>query len=147
MKRPVVILLVLAAICVIVIPFWALADKGSEDASPQPVASQYEQGQQLFQINCGTCHTLAAAGTDGVVGPNLDTLFSSQNDVSSTETTVLQTIQHGLNGRMPAGIVRGQQAREISEFVANNVNYISAPTTSTSTTSGSSSGATTGAGG
>jgi mono/diheme cytochrome c family protein len=144
MKRPVVILLVIAAVCVVVIPFWALADKGSSDAAPIPVASQYKQGQQLFQINCGTCHTLQAAGTDGVVGPNLDTLFSSQNDVGSTESTVLTTIQHGLNGRMPAGIVRGEQAKEIAAFVANNVNYISAPTTSTPTSTTSS---TTGSGG
>ena len=28
-----------------------------------------EEAKMLFATNCGTCHTLAQAGTDGVVGP------------------------------------------------------------------------------
>jgi len=31
-------------------------------------------GKQLFQEKCGSCHTLADAGTTGTVGPNLDQL-------------------------------------------------------------------------
>jgi cytochrome c oxidase subunit II len=30
------------------------------------------QGKELFTQQCGSCHTLADAGTDGQVGPNLD---------------------------------------------------------------------------
>jgi cytochrome c oxidase subunit 2 len=30
------------------------------------------QGQELFAQQCGSCHTLAEAGTEGQVGPNLD---------------------------------------------------------------------------
>jgi cytochrome c oxidase subunit 1 len=30
------------------------------------------QGKQVFTSNCGGCHTLKDAGTDGAVGPNLD---------------------------------------------------------------------------
>ena len=39
----------------------------------------------MFATNCGTCHTLAAAGTDGVVGPDLDELLvpSGTNTPSS----------------------------------------------------------------
>jgi cytochrome c6 len=29
-------------------------------------------GKEIFTANCGTCHTLADAGTTGTVGPNLD---------------------------------------------------------------------------
>ena len=29
-------------------------------------------GKQVFTANCGSCHTLAKAGTSGSVGPNLD---------------------------------------------------------------------------
>ena len=32
------------------------------------------KGKAIFLSNCGSCHTLAAAGTTGTVGPNLDTL-------------------------------------------------------------------------
>ena len=31
-----------------------------------------EQGKTVFTSNCGGCHTLATAGTNGQVGPNLD---------------------------------------------------------------------------
>lgn len=31
-------------------------------------------GKTIFTSNCGSCHTLAAAGTSGAVGPNLDQL-------------------------------------------------------------------------
>ena len=31
-------------------------------------------GQQLFTDNCSSCHTLAAAGASGKVGPDLDQL-------------------------------------------------------------------------
>ena len=31
-----------------------------------------QNGQKLFTASCGGCHTLAAAGTSGTVGPNLD---------------------------------------------------------------------------
>ena len=32
------------------------------------------EGKQIFTQSCGTCHTLADAGTNGQVGPNLDQL-------------------------------------------------------------------------
>ena len=31
-----------------------------------------QSGQQLFTQSCGSCHTLADAGTNGTTGPNLD---------------------------------------------------------------------------
>jgi len=72
-KRPFVIFGIFAVICLVVLPFWALADKGSSDASPEgAVSASDEQGLELFQINCGACHTLAAAGASGRIGPNLD---------------------------------------------------------------------------
>ena len=90
-----------------------------------------QQGLELFQINCGACHTLAAAGTDGIVGPNLDERFGtttkSADTVKSTYTTVLTTVENGLGGRMPKGIVQGAQAKAVAKFVADNVQYIPGP--------------------
>jgi mono/diheme cytochrome c family protein len=31
-------------------------------------------GKDIFLANCGSCHTLADAGTSGKIGPNLDQL-------------------------------------------------------------------------
>ena len=54
------------------VPAWAYTHQGSESSSPDEVAASLQPGKDLFVTNCGACHTLAKAGTDGVVGPNLD---------------------------------------------------------------------------
>src|SRR5215210_1126962 len=46
---------------------------GSDEDSTSPPASA-GGGEQVFKDNCSSCHTLAAAGTSGKVGPNLDQL-------------------------------------------------------------------------
>src|SRR6266511_5130733 len=128
-KRPIVIFVIFAAICLVVLPYWALSTKGSESASPEasvPPADQ--QGLQLFQINCGACHTLAAAGTDGKIGPNLDQLLAtgarSPDTVKSNYDRVLSAVQNGIGGRMPKGLVQGEQAKIVAHFVADNLEYI-----------------------
>ena len=131
-KRPLVIFGIFAAICLLALPAWALTKKGGSDASNgSSVPASNQQGLQLFQINCGACHTLAAAGTEGVIGPDLDERFGattkSADTVKSTDTTVLTTIENGLGGRMPKGIVQGAQAKAVAQFVADNVEYVPGP--------------------
>jgi mono/diheme cytochrome c family protein len=137
MKRPIVMFCVLAAICLVVLPFWALQSKGGADASPEAaVPSADTQGLEIFQINCGACHTLAAAGTDGVIGPNLDQLLGtgpkSADTVKGNYQRVLNAVQGGIGGRMPKGLVKGQQAMTVAQFVAANVAYVGGPPTTTS---------------
>jgi mono/diheme cytochrome c family protein len=128
-KRPIAIFLAFAAICLVLLPFWALQAKGGEDASPaSSVPAADKQGLQLFQINCGACHTLAAAGTDGVIGPNLDQLLAtgpkSASTVKANRSRVLNAVQNGIGGRMPKGILQGAQAKAVAQFVAGNAAYI-----------------------
>jgi mono/diheme cytochrome c family protein len=128
-KRPIVIFGIFAVICLVGLPFWALAKEGSDEASPEgSVAASDQQGLELFQINCGACHTLAVAGTDGVVGPDLDellgTLPKSPDTVTGNEDRVYGAVTGGLAGRMPKGILQGAQAKEVARFVADNVEYI-----------------------
>ncbi len=58
-----------------------------------------QSGQVLFKGSCGSCHTLAAAGTSGTIGPNLDNAFAA--DVkqgfpqSAIENAVLDQIRLG----------------------------------------------------
>ncbi len=142
MKRPIVIFIVFAAICLVVLPFWALQSKGGADASPgSSVPTDNEQGLQIFQINCGACHTLAAAGTDGKIGPNLDqdlgTGQKSPDVVKGNYNLVLNTVEHGIGGRMPKELVQGDQAKLVASFVANNVSYV--PSSGSATTPSSSS--------
>jgi mono/diheme cytochrome c family protein len=146
MKRPIAIFIVFAAICLVLIPFWALQSKGGADASPgSTVPADNQQGLQVFQINCGSCHTLAAAGTDGQIGPNLDQLLGtgqkSPDVVSSNYDRVLAAVNGGIGGRMPKELVQGDQAKLVASFVANNVSYV--PTSGTATTPSSSSSSST----
>jgi mono/diheme cytochrome c family protein len=40
----------------------------------QPAPFTSTNGETIFKTKCGGCHTLAAAGTTGTKGPNLDQL-------------------------------------------------------------------------
>jgi cytochrome c6 len=103
------------------IPAWALSQEGSESAAEE-VPSGLQEGQELFVTNCGACHTLAEAGTDGVIGPDLDELLAppsaSAPDPATIKPRVLSAINNGVGGRMPKGVVSGQQAEEVATFVA-----------------------------
>jgi len=50
-------------------------------------------GKQLFiKANCGACHTLADAGTAGVIGPNLDDAFAQARQAGMTAATFTQVV-------------------------------------------------------
>jgi mono/diheme cytochrome c family protein len=137
-KRPFIVFGIFAAICVIAIPIYALGKEGGKDAGTVDVASRDDAAKNLFHDHCGTCHTLAAAGTDGVVGPNLDDLLvpTGVNDEAQFEglySRVLLAVQCGRSGRMPKGILLGDDAAAVSAFVAAYAGQIDAgPTVDTS---------------
>jgi plastocyanin len=94
-------------------------------------------GKKQFVTNCAACHTLARAGASGVTGPNLDAAFRrSRADglKSSTFAGVVESqIAHPnrnaqvdpATGKelplMPAGIVKGENARDVAAYVASAV--------------------------
>jgi quinohemoprotein ethanol dehydrogenase len=98
----------------------ALAAEGKE---PQPEEAEGEEEEEkaatspaaeIFSSNCGSCHTLAAAGATGTTGPNLDELKPSASVVET------QVIDGG--GAMPAfgksHILKSNEIKEVSEYVA-----------------------------
>ena len=124
-KRAFIYFGLLALLLVIVIPLWAFNKDGSESSSPEKVASSDEAARQLFVTNCGTCHTMARAGTDGIVGPDLDERLASTGPatdeaaVAATQQRVMTAIEQGVgNGAMPAGILEGSNAETVANFVA-----------------------------
>ena len=86
------------------------------------------KGKELFTQNCGSCHTLADAGTTGQIGPNLDYAFVESRKNGLGESTILQVVrgqiaypvQHPSTGApgMPANIVKGQDADDVASYVA-----------------------------
>ena len=120
-----IVVLVLAA----VIPWLVFRADGDAARGREQVSSNLKQGQSLFETNCGTCHTLYSAGTDGNFGPDLDELLAAtgpatdQKTIEQTEGRVLNAIDEGVDssstpGRMPAGILSSEQAEEVAAFVA-----------------------------
>jgi cbb3-type cytochrome c oxidase subunit III len=109
---------------------------GAANAGQRP---DLQNGETLFKSNCAACHTLAAAGTSGTIGPNLDNAFAG--DVaehypqSSIENVVLDQIRLGsgplatyTSGKlgsfkpqtpMPADLVKGQDAIDVAAYVAS----------------------------
>ena len=47
----------------------------------------------MFKERCGQCHTLAAAGTRGTIGPNLDDAFRQARKDGMTEETVRNVVR------------------------------------------------------
>jgi mono/diheme cytochrome c family protein len=127
-KRPFVIFGILAFCLAVLVPLWAYHSNADDNTGARAVPADLQTGKELFQTNCGTCHTLYAAGTDGNFAPNLDSLLSptgpptDQSTIKAIKQRVLNAIENGVDsstpGRMPAGILSGEQARQVAEFVS-----------------------------
>src|SRR5215469_18166009 len=132
-KKTFILFGLLVVVLAVAIPWLVFRADGDAASGREEVAANLEQGQSLFQTNCGTCHTLYAAGTDGDFGPNLDELLaesgpptgpSAAKEIKGLEGRVLNAIEEGVDssstpGRMPPGILNGEQAEEVAAFVAN----------------------------
>jgi mono/diheme cytochrome c family protein len=111
-----------------------------------PHAGSVTRGKALFEMTtlpggkagCGTCHTLAAAGTTGTLGPNLDAAFGPDRcqkvgDESTIRDIVRGQIAYpdtdpgtGVAG-MPSNLANGQNAKDIAAYVASVAGVIGKP--------------------
>lgn len=87
---------------------------GGEGGGGEGGGGAAAEGKQIFTQSCGTCHTVADAGTSGTVGPNLDQLGPDR-------ARVLAAIRNGGagTGAMPANIVTGGEAEAVAEYVSS----------------------------
>jgi mono/diheme cytochrome c family protein len=122
----------LMVVLAFVIPWLVFGAKGDGESSDKSVPSNLTGAQSLFVVNCGNCHALYSAGTDGNYAPDLDELLAPQGPpegetaketIEQTEGRVLNAIEKGVDGsttpgRMPGGILNEEQAEEVAEFVA-----------------------------
>lgn len=89
------------------------AERAGEAPAQEPPTASTEPGRQLFAQTCGSCHTLADAGTSGTVGPSLDVL---EPDAATVETAI--RAGGAGTGAMPAGLYSGKQAEQVAAYVA-----------------------------
>jgi mono/diheme cytochrome c family protein len=127
-KRTFYTFAVLVFVLAVVIPWLAFRGSGDANTGAEKVPAHLKAGQALFQTNCGTCHTLYAAGTDGNYGPDLDELLAPTGAAEDAKTAkgiqerVVNAEKQGVDsntpGRMPPAILNEQQQKEVAEFVA-----------------------------
>jgi mono/diheme cytochrome c family protein len=128
-KRTFITFGVLVFVLAVVIPWLAFRGSGDANTGAEKVPQHLKAGQALFQTNCGTCHTLYAAGTDGNYGPNLDELLAPTGPTEGNEKTIKgiearvvgaqkEGVDSNVPGRMPPAILNEQQQKEVAEFVA-----------------------------
>jgi cbb3-type cytochrome c oxidase subunit III len=68
----------------------------------------------LFQANCGSCHTLADAGTSGTIGPNLD---QSKPPLQQA----VRQIENGGGGMPPfKGQLTDEQIRALARYITQS---------------------------
>jgi mono/diheme cytochrome c family protein len=82
-------------------------------------------GKKLFigKGTCGSCHTLARAGTQGTQGPNLDAAFENARKRGFGDTVIEGVVRDQIafprrGSIMPANLVKGNDRRDVAAYVA-----------------------------
>ena len=85
-------------------------------------------GKTLFTQQCGSCHTLADAGTKGTIGPNLDEAFANVKKQGYDESTIRDVVRGQIayptaepptgDAGMPPNLVTGDDAWDVASYVA-----------------------------
>jgi outer membrane protein assembly factor BamB len=85
---------------------------GEKEEGSAEGGSTLAAGEEVFDSTCSSCHTLAAAGSNGTVGPNLDELKPS-------DSLVEKQVTNG-GGGMPAfgEALSKEEIKNVAEFVS-----------------------------
>jgi mono/diheme cytochrome c family protein len=89
------------------------SSSSTQSTSSGGTQSASAQGKQIFTSNCGGCHTLKDAGTNGQVGPDLDQL-------QPPKATVVRQVNNG-GGQMPSfkGTLSSAQINAVATYVSS----------------------------
>jgi mono/diheme cytochrome c family protein len=121
----------------------ALLVSGCGTAGPVPQQNDIAAGKQLFingankQQSCGSCHTLADAGTSGKVGPDLDNAFREDRAQGMSESTIRNMVRDQIElaiAPMPANLLVGADADNAAAYVAAVAGLPAGGTTTATTT-------------
>jgi mono/diheme cytochrome c family protein len=117
LANPIRLLLVLVVLAAVALP---ASGCGTSTADP-------ERGRMLFREKCGTCHTLAQAGTTAQVGPNLDDAFAAAREAGEGGDTIEGVVKAQVESprpsnddpavSMPRDVVSGQDLEDVAAYV------------------------------
>jgi mono/diheme cytochrome c family protein len=87
-------------------------DTATETTTDETNGETTAAGRTIFVDNCGSCHTLADAGTSGTIGPALD-------GTSLSEDAIETQVRNG-GGAMPAfeGDLSDDEIADVAAYVA-----------------------------
>jgi mono/diheme cytochrome c family protein len=115
--NPIRPLLALAALAAIALPASGCGTSSADTA----------RGRVLFIQRCGTCHTMAEAGTTAQIGPNLDDAFAAARSAGEGGDTVEGVVKAQVEFprpsndnpaiSMPADLVTGQDLEDVAAYV------------------------------
>ena len=85
---------------------------GTPTPAPAPTGNPAAGKKVFVSAGCGSCHTLAAAGANGTVGPNFD-------QVKLTAAEILDWVKNG-KGAMPSfkGRLSEKELADVAAFLA-----------------------------
>jgi cytochrome c553 len=88
---------------------------GTSELKSEELSANAEEGKELFRNACASCHDLDAVNARGVTGPDLDEIGEV------TPERILNAIENGGTGqgRMPANLYQGEDARKVADYVAS----------------------------
>jgi mono/diheme cytochrome c family protein len=116
------------AVAAALVSIAALLAAGCGTDGLTPAEADVAEGKTLFKQNCGNCHTLREAGTQGsdpinnpASGPNLDEAFAAARMEGFEESTIRETVRHQIDfptPPMPENLVEGDEADAVAAYVA-----------------------------
>jgi cytochrome c551/c552 len=101
-----------------------IRDESGDEAGPIATRGQataalteHESGRAVFlRMGCGSCHTLAAAGSAGSIGPNLDTRLAGHTRASLIARITAPPSPDSFSA-MPTNFGTRMNARELDALV------------------------------
>ena len=88
-------------------------DQAAAGPGGNTLSADLQEGREIFNAKCSTCHTLEDAGAVGRVGPNLDELAPT---AGLTTDAIEQGRARG-QGQMPAQLLDEQDARKVARYI------------------------------
>ena len=118
-----------AVLLTVILGLFALLFAGCGALGYTSAKADKANGKKLFSSTCGSCHTLADAGTTGTIGPDLDYAFRQDLAVGMTEGTIRQVVRGQIayaitetstgSPGMPKNLVTGKDANDVAAYVAS----------------------------